>query len=106
MGLLKGNSFYDLIKSHGAVVSPGFAGTVEFESLYPRVVYEELETLFGKNGAKTILHFLNRRRSLSEAELVNKPEDFFTALRDLFGSSTDLIEKWVLQSLYKKLGLK
>jgi len=106
MGLLRGNSFYDLIKSHGALLSPGFAGMVEFESLYPRVVYEELEALFGKNGAKTILHFLNRRHSLSEAELVNKPEDFFAALRSLFGSSTDLIEKWILQRLYKELGLK
>jgi len=105
-GLLKGNSFYDLIKSHGALLSPGFAGMVEFESLYPRVVNEELEALFGKKGAKTILHFLNRRHSLSEAELVNKPEDFFAALRSLFGSSTDLIEKWILQRLYKELGLK
>jgi len=106
IGLLKGNSFYDLVKSHGALLSPGFAGMVEFESLYPRVVNEELEALFGKNGAKTIFHFLNMRHSISEAEMINKPEDFFTALRSLFGSSTDLIEKWILQSLYKKLGLK
>jgi len=105
IGLLKGNSFYALVKSHEAVVSPGFAGAVEFESLYPRVVYEELEAIFGKNGAKTILHFLNWRHSISEAELVDKPEVFFTALQRLFGSATDLIERWTLQRLYKKLGL-
>ncbi|MFQ5758961.1 MAG: MEDS domain-containing protein [Candidatus Bathyarchaeia archaeon] len=106
IGLLKGNSFYDLIKSHGHVVSPGFAGTVKFESLYPSVVREELKALFGKTATKTILLFLKLRYSISEAELVDKPEDFFTALRSIFGSAADLIEKWILQRLYTKLGLK
>ena len=106
IGLLEGNLFYDLVKSHGHVISPGFAGTVEFESLYPRVVGEELEAIFGESAAKTILLFLKRRRSISEAELVDKPEDFFTALRSLFGSGVDLIEKRILQRLYTELGLK
>jgi len=106
IGLLKRNHFYDLVKSHGHVVSPGFAGKVEFESLYPRVIREELKALFGENATKTILLFLKLRYSISEAELVDKPEDFFTALRSIFGSAADLIEKWILKRLYTDLGLK
>jgi len=106
IGLLGGDPFYDLIRSHGHVVSPGFAGTVKFETLYPRVVGEELEAVFGESAAKTILLFLNRRYSMSEAELADKPEAFFTALRSLFGSATDLIEKRILEGLQTRLGLK
>jgi len=104
--LLKGNSFYDLVKSHGHVVSPGFAGKIEFESLYPRVVREELEAIFGERAAKTILLHLKREHSISEAELVDKPENFSTALRILFGSAAEIIEKQILKRLCTNLGLK
>ncbi len=38
--LLREGYFYELIRSHEHVLSPGFAGTVIFESLYPEVVID------------------------------------------------------------------
>lgn len=103
--LLEGGPFCELVKCHSHVLSPSFAGTVEFEDLYPRVLVEELEAMFGRGAARTILTFMKRWLSASEAEFFDKPKNFFTALHSLFGSGSDLIEKRILKGLCKRLGL-
>jgi hypothetical protein len=97
--------FFGLIKAHGPVVTSSFAREVKIEKLFPKIMEEVLETVFGEIGEETILRMLDKRYSLTPHRLVKDPSLFTEGLEELIGSGAQVLTKWVVRQMQSKMGI-
>jgi len=97
--------FLSLIMAHGPVVTSNFTQQVEFENLFPTVMDEVLETVFGKIGKETILRMLHERHSLTPHNIAEDPECFIEGLEELIGSGAQIITKSIVKEMHSKMGI-
>jgi len=97
--------FLSLIMAHGPIVTSNFTRQVEFENLFPTVMDEVLETVFGKIGKETILRMLEKRRSPKPHKNGEGPRSFFESLEELVGSGAHVITKSVVAEMHSKMGI-
>lgn len=105
--LLDANLFLNLIKAHGFTITPSFANEVNFESFYPSIVEEELQTVLGPTAVQAVLWHLERKYSITKEKIGENPEAFMASLEGFFGSGgAELLKKEILEELYSKIGLR
>ncbi len=80
--------------------------TVILDDLLLSVVDEMMKHVFSEVGAKVIYDFLGDNSHLKREEIVEKPEVFSTALKELLKSGAPVIEKMILKNLYSRLQLE
>jgi len=97
--------FFGLIKAHGPVVTSSFAREVKIENLFPTIMEEVLETVFGEIGEETILRMLDKRHSLTPHKLVEDPGLFIEGLEELIGSGAQVVTKLVVRQMQSKMGI-
>lgn len=97
--------FFSLIKAHGPVVTSSFAREVKFENLFPTIMDEALETVFGKMGKETILRMLDERHSIKPQKIAEDPNAFIERLEELVGTGAQVITKTVAKQMHSKMGI-
>ncbi len=97
--------FLNLIMAHGPVVTSNFTQQVEFENLFPTVMDEMLETVFGKAGKETILRILDERHPPTPNKIAEDPKSFIEGLEELVGSGAHVITKSVVRQMHSKIGI-
>lgn len=97
--------FFGLIKAHGPVVTSSFARGVKFESFFPTITDEVLETVFGKIGKEVILRMLGERHSLTPHKIAEDPRFFIEGLEELIGSGAQVITKSLVTQMHSKMGI-
>jgi len=76
-----------------------------FEKALVEAVDEGL-LMLGESGREVIYFRLKHSYALSKEDIPFHPEIFVECLLKIFGSGARVIEKAVIKSLYRKLGLK
>jgi len=97
--------FLNLIMAHGSVVTSNFKRQAEFENLFPTVMDEVLETVFGEVGKETILRILEERHSRKPYKNGEDSKSFFESLEELVGSGAQVITKSVVAEMHSKMGM-
>lgn len=97
--------FFTLVKAHGPVVTSCFAQEVEFEKIFPAIIDETLEAIFGETGKETIFRILEERHSLKSQNMVKDPEALVEGLEELVGSGAQVITKSVAKQMHSKIGI-
>ncbi len=97
--------FLNLIMAHGPVVTSNFTQQVEFENLFPTVMDEVLETVFGKIGKETILRIFEERHSPAPQKIAEDAESFIEGLEEIVGSGAHVITKSVVKQMHSKMGI-
>ena len=62
--------------------------------------------MLGESGREVVFFRLQHYYALKKEDIPSNPEIFVQCLRDIFGSGAEVIEKAVIKSLYKKLGIE
>ena len=70
------------------------------------VVDETLKQVFREAGSKVIYDYLENKCHLKREEITEKTEVFSAGLERLLSSGAPVIEKLILENLYRKLELK
>ncbi len=102
---LKEKFFLGLIKAHGLVITHSFAQEVKFEELFPTIMVEALDTVFGDVGRKLILRMLENRLSLGPDRIAGDPDSFINGLEEVVGSGAHVIARSVVSEIYSKMGI-
>ena len=76
------------------------------DDLLLSVVDETMRQIFREAGVKVIYDYLENNCNLKREEIAEKPEVFSAGLKRLMVSAALVIEKMILENLYRKLGLK
>lgn len=76
-----------------------------FEKALTEAVDEGL-LMLGESGRDIVYFRLQHYYALKKEDIPSSPEIFVRCLREVFGSGAEVIEKAVIKSLYKKLGMK
>jgi hypothetical protein len=76
-----------------------------FEKALVEAVDEGL-LMLGESGREVIYFRLKHSYALGKEDIPSHPEIFVGCLRKIFGSGARVIEKAVIKSLYRRLGLK
>jgi hypothetical protein len=97
--------FLSLIMAHGPVVTSSIPGEVKFENLFPTLMDEVLETVFGNVGKETILRMLDERHSPNPQKIAEDPKSFIKGLEELVGSGAHVITKSVVRQMHSKIGI-
>ncbi|MDH5481558.1 MAG: MEDS domain-containing protein [Candidatus Bathyarchaeota archaeon] len=97
--------FFDLIKAHGPVITSNFAQEVKFENLFPQIMDEVIETVFGSMGKQTILTTLEKKRSLSLQNIGENSNDFIDELEKILGSGAQVMTKLAAQQMHSEIGI-
>ncbi|MCS7124968.1 MAG: hypothetical protein NZ932_06125 [Candidatus Bathyarchaeota archaeon] len=75
-----------------------------FEKAFTEAVDEGL-LMLGESGREVVYFRLRHSHALSKEDLPSHQEIFVECLRDIFGSGAKAIEKTIIKSLCRKLGL-
>ena len=102
---LKDKLFLSLIKAHGPVITHSFAQEVKFEELFPTIMVEALDTVFGNVGRKLILGLLEDRLPPGPDRISGDPSSFIEGLEEVVGSGAHVIAKSVVSEIHSKIGL-
>jgi hypothetical protein len=62
--------------------------------------------MLGESGREVIYFRLKQSYALKKEDVPNNPEIFVSCLREIFGSGAEVIERTIIRSLYKKLGIE
>ncbi|MEM3566068.1 MAG: hypothetical protein QXK47_03015 [Candidatus Bathyarchaeia archaeon] len=62
--------------------------------------------MLGENGREVIYFRLKQSYALKKEDIPGYPEIFVECLRSIFGLGAEVIEKAVINSLYRKLGIE
>jgi len=76
------------------------------DGLLLSVVDETMRQIFREAGTEAIYSYLENNSHLKRGEIAAKPEVFSAGLERLLGSAAPVIEKMILNNLYRKLELK
>ena len=102
---LEDKFFFSLIKAHGPVVTSSFAQEVKFRNLFPTILDDVLETIFGHIGKEAILGILYERHLLTPRNIVEDPAAFLQGLEELFGSGAQPIVKSLAAQMHSTMGI-
>ncbi len=78
-------------------------GELGFEAVLIEAVHEGLNTI-GSSVSDLVLFYLEKNPAIRLEEHFIDPDAFDDGLRDLLGSGAMIVEKLILESLYRKLG--
>jgi hypothetical protein len=62
--------------------------------------------MFGESGREVIYFRLKQSYALKKEDVPGNPEIFVRCLREIFGSGAEVIERAIIKSLYKKIGIR
>jgi len=62
--------------------------------------------MLGESGREVIYFRLKQSYALKKEDAPGNPEIFVKCLREIFGSGAEVIERAIIRSLYKKLGME
>jgi hypothetical protein len=62
--------------------------------------------ILGESSRKAIYFHLKNMCSLTREDVPNRPDVFVSGLERIFGAGSKAIEKSIVESLYRKLGIK
>lgn len=79
--------------------------TTAFEKAFGEAVDEGL-LLLGESGRKAAYFRLQKSYAIKKEDIPGNPEIFVDRLEKIFGLGAEVIEKAIIKSLYRKLGLK
>jgi len=103
---LEDKLFFSLIKAHGPVVTSSFAREVNFETYFPPIVREALETVFGEQGEEIILRRLEENYSIKPFAKIGKDSGYFVeGLEKLIGSGAQAITKVIAGQMHSQMGI-
>ena len=102
---LEDTLFFSLIKAHGSVVTAGFAHEVTFEHIFPTILDQVLENVFGDMGKQAILRMLRERYSLTPRKIAENPKSSIEQLEELVNSGAEAITKWVATEMRSRMGI-
>ena len=106
LDFLKETSIYEIVKSHGCIISPSFAGEVAFESLYLQTAYKKLEEIFKEKTAEAILNFMKTNYSMGDTVSVDRVKGLYRLLKNLLGSrAADIIDQHIWRKICQELGV-
>lgn len=77
----------------------------KFREAVAQSIQEGLE-VFGENPKKLILYYVERRYKINLDLVSEKPSALASALRDILGEGSKVVERHVLANLYRRLGLE
>jgi len=80
--------------------------TERLDDLLLEVVDETMNQIFREAGTEAIYDYLENNSHLKRGEIAEKLDVFSAGLERLLGSAAPVIEKMILNNLYRKLGLK
>jgi hypothetical protein len=76
---------------------------------YQAVLVKSLEQaleMIGRTGREVLYGLLERRYALKPVDIANKTGVYISALRDVLGSSCDVIEKYMLSQVREETGVE
>jgi len=62
--------------------------------------------MLGESGREVIYFRLKQSYALKKEDVPGHPEIFVRCLREIFGSGAEVIERTIIRSLHKKLGIE
>ena len=62
--------------------------------------------MLGESGREVIYFRLKQSYALKKEDVPGNPEIFVRCLREIFGSGAEVIERTIIRSLHKKLGIE
>jgi len=82
---------------------------VETKSPFKDVLFEAVDEgllTLGESGKEAVYFHLQNLCSLRRVDVSDRPEIFVEGIRKIFGVGAEVIERSIVMSLYRKLGLK
>ena len=82
---------------------------VETKSLFKEALFEAVDEgllTLGESGKEAIYFHLQNLCSLKRGDVPDRTEIFVEGIRKIFGVGAEVIERSIVKSLYRKLGLK
>jgi len=89
-----------LIKAHNKTFSPE-RGELDFESLLGGLIERKLKETLGEAVSNAIKRHLKENFSLTMGDAAKKPDEFFSAMGDIFGRSATTLESLIIKELQK-----
>ena len=96
----------DLLRSSAQVPPPEDTSKL---TGYRALLVESLDTaldMVGRTGKEVLYGMLEARYTLHKRDLADKPGVYLSALRDLLGSSCDVIERYILSQVKERSGVE
>lgn len=81
----------------------------ETKSLFKEALFEAIDEgllTLGESGKEAIYFHLQNLFSVKRGDVLDRPEIFVEGVRKIFGVGAEVIERSIVKSLYRKLGLK
>ena len=81
----------------------------EAENPFSQALLEAIDDgllTLGESGREAIYFHLQNLCSLKKGDAPDRPEIFVEGIREIFGVGAEVIERSIVKSLYRKLGLK
>ncbi len=68
---------------------------------------ESMKSIFGENTAQAVYYHLEKRDIMKPEDILEKPQTFALAIKDIFGETgAEIIETLLIKDLLTKLGVK
>lgn len=90
----------ELIKAHNKTFNPE-GGRLDFESLLGGLIERKLKETLGEAVSNAIKRHLEEKFSLTMGDAAKKPEEFFSAMGNIFGRSATTLESLIIKELQK-----
>jgi len=81
----------------------------ETKSVFTQALLEATDEgllILGESGREAIFFHLQNLYSLKREDIPEKPETFIEGVRKIFGVGAEVIERAIVKSFYRKLGLR
>ena len=69
------------------------------------IIEDKIAEYGGEPVKKTVLFYLEHKYSVKPEEILNKPEQFVTALKDIYGPFEKIIEREICNNIAEKYGI-
>ena len=77
----------------------------EFEKRVLKCVDDAMDT-FGENVRRVVYYYLERNFNLKSDDIVEHPQEFIDALRSIFASGIDVIERIITERIKEEFGIE
>ncbi len=76
------------------------------EKAIRKIVEETIEAFGGEKVRDAVLYHLEHKYNVKPEEMIEKPEQFSNALKDIYGSFGSMIEKEICKRISENYGLE
>jgi len=97
--------FLNLVKAHGPFITSSFAQEVKFETFFPPIMNQTLESVLGEEGKETLLRLLYEHHSITLQNICEDPKSFLRGLEKSLGSGAQILKKSMVRQIYSKIGI-